>query len=298
MNRLLMCRSFVAAALVAAVATPVAGQDRKPGAARPAGPDAGCWALVGNESPEFERGHENPLILAGKPTGWTVVLWLNGDPLGFYGDGAVVWPLYGGLRTGTNELTISGRHDRPVYVVIAGGRPGGKAAVVAGKRKFDAPGAAARAAPLLFPVARAAKLPEREHLGDRPRERARQEKEARALVAELRRLVAGHKGREAVRLLNEGLLLRARAEGDSGPDRERLEKYARKITDPAARVVNGDRSVGLLFGRRAVLVYGRPPDGAGKDRSLFTIQSGRHKLTVGPLQLARVGGRWVVWSAR
>jgi len=299
MNRLIWSRPLAAALLLTAVTASVGGENE--GSRRDkAGVKAGvsCWAVIGTESPEFERGEKNPMILAGKPTDWTVVLWLNGDPMGFYTGGIWITPLAAGLRAGKNELTFSGKHDRPLYVVIATGRPDdSKSTVVSAKRKFSAPGAATRDTPLVFRAARAAKLPDRERLGKSPRERAIQEKEVRALVARLRKLIAGHKGRAAVRLLTEGLLLRAEAEGEKGPSREKLDEYTRKVSDPAAKVLKGDRPVRLLFGERAVLVYGRPPDRAGKDRSLFTVRCGRQNLSVGPLQLARVGGRWVIWDA-
>jgi hypothetical protein len=298
MNHLILCRTLVATVLLAAATSLPEGQNQGSQPDKPAAKPEGYWALIGGESPDFERGDPNPLILAGKPTTGTVVIWLNGDPVGFYTDGIAIRPLHHGLRTGKNELTISGKHDGPVYVVIARGRPAdAKSGTVAGKRKFSAPGAADRDAPLVFEVAQTAKMPERERLGASPKERAIQEKEIRALLGELQKLIADHKGQEAVQLLNAGLLLRAEAEGNKGIYQEEIARYAKEVSDPATKIVDADRPVQLLFGERAVLVYGQPSGKSGKEHALFTIQSGEGKHALGPLQLARVGGRWVIWNA-
>jgi HEAT repeat protein len=221
-----------------------------------------------------------------------LVLWLNGDPVLLFGTnegralGLNQW-----LRRGKNELTFSGRHERPVYVKV-GKQQGGSPMELAGRRKFPAPGAEGRAGSLAFQVERAPKLPAREELSDRPEERARYEKEIQALVAELKDLARAKKGKEATRRLFAGpRLFGEAAYGTTAEEAGTPEKegFGAKLT-----VVSGGRPLRLVFGRHAVLAYVEPRKG-GRDRHLFVTEHDGDKLGLGPFQLARVGGKWIFW---
>src|SRR5262245_33349995 len=134
--------------MLSAGAWPQDGPRTKPAV----GDEAGAYfAIIGTEAPAFERGDENPGIVASKAPGGTVVLWLNGDPIGLYTGGAVIQGLHPGVRAGRNELTVSGKRRMPIYAVIVRGRlKDNKSLGAAGKVKFDAPAGDAREKPLVF----------------------------------------------------------------------------------------------------------------------------------------------------
>jgi hypothetical protein len=76
---------------------------------------------------------------SGKKIGGRVIIWVNGERAGDYAGGGQVLPLKKWLRPGKNELTLSGRHEKPVYIKISRHTGGGFEGVV-GKRKFPGPG--------------------------------------------------------------------------------------------------------------------------------------------------------------
>jgi hypothetical protein len=256
-------------------------------------------ALIGTRSPDFETGVKNPLILEGKPAGGTLTLWLNGDPVGFYTNGLVLLPLGPFLHAGMNELTFSGFHIEPVYVTVSRGQVANDAFVVPiAKQKFPARGTENADRPLLFEVGPPPETPDREWLAQSPLEQEFMRNEARTVVDQLQLLIRQHKGDEAIRLLNEGLLLRAIADGDRDTYRPALERAARAIFDPETRVIEADRQVRAIYGRRTILLYGENPANPGVDGyHLFSIQRGTRTLPIGPLQLARVYGHWLIWYA-
>lgn len=259
-------------------------------------------AYIGTSAKGFERddlpGDSYEIKGQGGEATHTLVLWVNGDPAGFFhtsdwkGVGLNPW-----LRPGKNELTFSGKNEKPVYVKVAKGRLDGFEGL-AGKRRFSGPGGEGRAEPLVFQVERTPKLPEREELSERPEDRARYEKEVRALIVEVKELVRGGKGQEAARLLTVGPLLWAEAAEGFTPEEARKEFHdptAKALSDPKVKAVDEGRPLRLLFGKRLVLAYVEPPAKEEYSRHLFVVERDRKQTLVGPFQLARVSGKWVFW---
>jgi len=222
----------------------------------------------------------------------TLVFWMNGDPVFFFGtnEGRALW-VNQWLRPGKNELTFSGKHEKPVYLKVAR-QQGGSSMELLGKRKFPDPGAEGKAEPLVFSVERPPKLPEREALSDRPRDRERYEKEIRALIAELKNLAQAQKGPEATRLLFGGPLL-----FDEAAYGMTAEESLGAFKDGFAKLkaVDEGRPLRLLFGKHAVLAYVEPPEKDEHSRHLLVGEHGKERLGLGPFQLARVGGKWIFW---
>jgi HEAT repeat protein len=128
-----------------------------PGAAKKEGveePRPHYYAWLGADGDDFDR--DDNASAGGGKIGGRVVLWVNGERAGDYSGGGQVDPLGKWLRPGKNELTLSGRHDKPVYVKVTRHTGGGFEGVI-GKRKFPGPGGDDKADPLTFEVERAPK---------------------------------------------------------------------------------------------------------------------------------------------
>ena len=106
-------------------------------------------AVIGADGKDFDR--DDNASAGGGKIGGRVVLWVNGKQAGDYTGGGQVLPLGKWLRPGENALTLTGRHDKPVYVKVIKDTGGGFEGVV-GKRKFPGPGGEEKAEPLTFEV--------------------------------------------------------------------------------------------------------------------------------------------------
>src|SRR5438034_8366454 len=73
--------------------------------------------VVGATAKEFERDDVASATSGGDPVG-TTVLWLNGDPIEFYRRGLLVFGANQWLRQGENQLTLTGKHEKPVYIKV------------------------------------------------------------------------------------------------------------------------------------------------------------------------------------
>jgi HEAT repeat protein len=128
-----------------------------PGAAKQAGvqdPQPHYSAWVGADGEDFDN--DDNAAAGGGKIGGNVVLWVNGQRAGDYSGGGTILDLEKWLRPGKNELTLSGRHDKPVYVKVTKTTGGGLEGVP-GKRKFPGPGGDDKAEPLTFEVERTPK---------------------------------------------------------------------------------------------------------------------------------------------
>ena len=59
MSHVIFRRSFAAAVLLAAVTAPAGANNKESESDKPATKVERYWAIIGNDSPEFERGDEN-----------------------------------------------------------------------------------------------------------------------------------------------------------------------------------------------------------------------------------------------
>jgi hypothetical protein len=111
-----------------------------PKAAKQAGvpePVTGYRAHLGNLAVYFDRDDVASASYSGAGEAIrTLILWVNGDPIGFYCmDGALELNLNQWLRSGKNEMTFSGSHERSVYLKVSKWQGGGFVGL-AGKHKF------------------------------------------------------------------------------------------------------------------------------------------------------------------
>jgi hypothetical protein len=123
-----------------------------PGAAKRRGiraPRPHYHAWIDASGDDFEK-NDNASAFGGK-IGGRIVVWVNGRRVGDYSGGGQVLNLDKRLRPGKNDLTLSGRDEKPVYVKITRHTGGGFEGVVA-KRKFPGPGGEEKARPLTFDV--------------------------------------------------------------------------------------------------------------------------------------------------
>jgi hypothetical protein len=102
------------------------------------------------------------------------------------------------------------------------------------------------------------------------------------------------KGPEVVRRLFGGPLLFAESAYGMTPQ-ELLGPVQQDGFGAGLKAANEDRPLRLLFGKRAVLVYVEPSAQDPQNRHLFAAEAGQDRLGLGPCQLVRVGGKWVVW---
>src|SRR5688572_12287787 len=130
---------------------------KKTGEGQP--PTAYYQAVLGTGGKSFDQ-EDNPGVEADGTAGGTLEIWLNGDPIGFFTGGLLLFPTHHSLRPGKNELILSGKHTKPVYALVIKGRTkDDKFLGMAGKKKIDPDGKEAQ--PVLFTVEQAPKLPER-----------------------------------------------------------------------------------------------------------------------------------------
>ncbi len=114
------------------------------------------YALLDADGKDFDR--DDTASGGGPEVGGRVALWVNGARADTYSGGGTLQPLRRWQRPGKNELTLSGRHAKTVFVKVFKTTGGGFAGVVA-RRKFPGPGGDDKAEPLVFEVERAPNSP-------------------------------------------------------------------------------------------------------------------------------------------
>src|SRR5207237_705831 len=107
------------------------------------------------------------------------------------------------LQRGKNEVSLSGTHDNPVYVVVAN-HYAMHFLGMAGKKEFAGPGSNEQTEPLVWAADKVPDVPKRDELSTRPEDRERYEAEIRALLVRLKDLIRAHDGDKAARLLSRG----------------------------------------------------------------------------------------------
>lgn len=112
------------------------------------------YAWLDADGKDFDK--DDNASASGGEIGGRVVLWVNGQRASDYSGGGQFLGLEKWLRPGKNELTLSGRHEKPVYVKVTKHTGGGFEGVVA-KKKFPGPGGEGKAEPLTFEVERPSK---------------------------------------------------------------------------------------------------------------------------------------------
>jgi hypothetical protein len=259
-------------------------------------PEMRFVAFIGTSQKFFEDRGAN--AGDGGPAGGTLVLWINGEPVHVYQGNALMLGLNEWLAAGRNELTFSGAHTLPVYVKIGKLRSDPPAYVdLAGQRIFNRPVAEGRADPLVFQVGRAPVIPAPDALSEEPADREQYQRDTREVISQLQDRIQQHAGKEAAELLYEGPLLWVRTVyGTNGEKhlREQLESTSKFIADPNTKLVGKKPALQMAFGKRLVLVYAGTST-VGESYVLSLERAGK-RLTIGPLQLARLNRKWVIWD--
>ena len=259
------------------------------------GPHTPTYAAIIGTVSEKVDSVQDPLITIGKGNfGGPLVLWVNDDPVALYAGELHVINLNRWLLNGANQLTFSGNHALPVYVSLVKRREG-EASKNIGKRKFPVPGGDLKDSALVFRVDKAPPLPPRELLGTSAQDRQRYQKEIEAILADLTDLLRRHKGREAADALLAGKHLWGDALGIKRSSRQ--QKIVAFLSDAQTKIKDADRAVKMVFGDRAVLVYGTPTTKSGKGFHLLSAERGKETMDLWPVQFARVKGKWIVWNS-
>jgi HEAT repeat protein len=266
-----------------------------PQAARKAGvhePPMSAHVFVNSSRSNFEEGLSTD---SGPPIGGKVLLWINGDPVAFFEGGGQMFNVDRWLRRGKNEISVSGKHDNPVYVAVANHYAMLKFDL-AGKRAFAGPGSDDLAEPLVWDADKVPEIPQREELSTRPEDRKRYEREIRALLASLREAIKAHDGDKAAKLLFRGQRTWGPAYGERGAELDKqVASLAKQLSDPKVQLL-GAPSGRLIFGKRLVMGYVERTDKTRPVQNLITIKADGRRSGVDTFFFARIRGEWIIWN--
>ena len=236
------------------------------------------------------------LAIESGPADGPLVVWVNGDPTDFYAGGGSIASVNEWLQPGKNELTFSGTHRAPVYVLLTPsiGRDLGP---VTAHQAFANPGGDQPAPPLEFDVEHAPKLPQRELLSQIPRDQL--QKDVEQQMAQLVELIRGHHGKQAAELLYAGERLWSRPAADHRTKdfQKEIDEAAQSLSHPQTTVSGPPQAIKLLIGKRAAMAFVEEPNLKDqKSPPLFALKNGDNESQVPFLIFARVDGKLIVWE--
>ncbi len=267
-----------------------------PAAAKAAGIDKPITTYMAwiQQRPEVFKARQRS-IMGGPPDG-PVVLWINGDPMGFFTGGGRMMSINEWLQPGKNELTVSGAHHAPVFALVdqSVGTDSGN---VIDAGAFPEPGGKEQAAAMTFSADQAPRIPERDALANIPHEVL--QKEVEQQLKEFVELVKAHKGANAAELLYAGERLWSKpAAGENDKEiGEEIDDAAKGLAHPQTTIELTDRPIQLLVGQHALLAYVEMPQQGKEPARLFKLKNGKNEMGSPFLLFARVHGRLIIWEA-